>query len=461
MKRILLHSSLVILLLLSFASQAQVIYHFAGSGVNGPSTGCEQPAISSAFSFGDHAIFANAWDTYVWGGDLYVCEKNNHRARDVDNSFALDCYAGSNTSGYSGDGLHSGYATLISPHSMFWDTTIATGFIADSGARNIRMVNGPRYISTLAGFGAPLTGETTGTDTIGIDIEGITGNYHGDLYFTDLVHRSVRHRDPAGIITTIAGNGTAAYPADGGPATAASLRYPSDITIDASGNIYFTDSQRVRMINPSGTIATIAGCDISGYLGDGSPATDAHITPTAIAFDHYGCMLIASPSDHRVLRVSPSGTISTLAGNGTWTGVTPADGTPATAAQLQYPSGVTVNIVGDIFISDSHSQIVWLIRSSSVPPPPGTSAVTNVYATFQPVLSLYPNPNPGAFTLLLTTPAATTAHVIITDIAGQNVAEQDIATNHVIPLTLTAPPGLYFITAITPGTKQTISFSIQ
>ncbi len=167
------------------------------------------------------------------------------------------------------------------------------------------------------------------------------------------------------VITTIAGNGTAGYSGDGGAATAAELAYPEGLALDGSGNIYIADNlnNRIRKLTPSGIISTIAGNGTAGYSGDGGPATAAELyQPTGLVVDWSGNIYIADLYNNRVRMVTPSGTISTIAGNGTagYSG----DGGDATAAELNWPSCVAVDGSGNVYIGDENNSCVRMVTPS-------------------------------------------------------------------------------------------------
>src|SRR5581483_8617362 len=149
-----------------------------------------------------------------------------------------------------------------------------------------------------------------------------------------------------GIISTVAGNGTAGYFGDGGPATSASLSAPTGITVDPAGNLYIADyaNSRIRRVDASsGIISTVAGNGFSGFGGDGGPATGALLAkPEDIAVDANGSLYIADSGNFRIRKVdAASGIISTVAGNGTF-GFS-GDGGPATSASLSTPTGIRVD----------------------------------------------------------------------------------------------------------------------
>lgn len=181
----------------------------------------------------------------------------------------------------------------------------------------------------------------------------------GNLYIADQVNHRVRKVTPAGIITTVAGNGVADFSGDGGPATSASLYYPSGVLVKANGEIYITDrlNNRIRKIGTNGIISTVAGNGAATFSGDGGPATNGSLrAPFSIAFDALGNMYIADGGNRRVRKVNASGIISTVAGNGS-TGYA-GDGGLATDAVFSNPQDVAVDAAGDLYILDGGNNCI-------------------------------------------------------------------------------------------------------
>jgi sugar lactone lactonase YvrE len=194
------------------------------------------------------------------------------------------------------------------------------------------------------------------------DTQGIGTDASGNVYIADPSNHVVRKITPAGIISTFAGSNTAVVLGDGGPATAALIVAPSGIAVDAAGNVYIGDiSNRIRKVNTLGIISTIAGNGTAGSIGDNGPATAAEINqPEALAVDNKGNVYIGTVGDNKVRMVNSSGIISLVAGNGI-AGAT-GDGSPATSAKLNFPSGLAVDTFGNVYIADmANSKIreVW------------------------------------------------------------------------------------------------------
>src|SRR5438270_407016 len=155
-------------------------------------------------------------------------------------------------------------------------------------------------------------------------------------------------------VTTVAGDGEVGFRGDGGPAVSAALGRPRSLAFDGKGNLFLpdADNHRVRRVDASGMIATVAGTGPAAFGGDGGPATSAQLSfPRSIAFDRAGAMLVVDTHNHRVRKIDGPGTITTIAGDGV--AGFGGDGGPATAAHLNVPSGVAVGPRGDIFIAAS------------------------------------------------------------------------------------------------------------
>lgn len=275
--------------------------------------------------------------------------------------------AGNATVGYSGDGGPATSAQLYWPTGMAIDR-IGDVYIADEGNNRVRKVSADGIISTVAGNGTPGYAGDGGIAT-SASLHAPTGvalDNSGNIYIADSLNHCIRKVSTEGLISTIAGNGSIGLSGDGGLATSAQLNTPSGVALDNSGNVYVADqnNNRIRKINTSGIISTVAGIS-SGYAGDGYDATFALINgPYGIALDSSGNLYIADENNNRIRRVNTSGIISTIAGDGTpgFSG----DGFASTSAQLYLPTGVAVDAPGNVYISDSINSRIRKIDASGI-----------------------------------------------------------------------------------------------
>lgn len=276
--------------------------------------------------------------------------------------------AGSGTAGYSGDGGNADAAKCTSPTAVVVDT-FGNLYISDAGNNVIRKVSKSGGITTVVGNG---TGGYTGDGgqaTLATlnNPTGIAIDNTGNLYISDAGNNVIRMVNTAGIITTIAGNGTIGHTGDGGQATSASLNTPGQIAIDSLGNLYIADisNNAIRKVTSNGIINTIAGNDSAGYTGDGGLATSASLnSPLGVAVDAQGNIYIADYGNHVVRKINPQGIITTIAGNGTLS--YGGDGGGATLAGLSSPTSVTLDAAGNIFIADIWNNVVRRVNPNGI-----------------------------------------------------------------------------------------------
>jgi hypothetical protein len=283
----------------------------------------------------------------------------------------ISTVAGNGIGGDSGDGGAATAAQLWDPRGVAVD---AAGklYIADSGRHRIRKVTPDGIITTVAGNGIEgYSGDGGAATAASLRWPyGVAVDATGNLYIADADNHRIRKVTQDGIITTVAGNGIGGYSGDGGAATAASLYYPRDVAVDAAGNLYIADSDnhRIRKVTSAGIITTVAGKGTGGYSGDGGAATSASLLwPHGVAVDATGNLYIADKNNNRIRKVTPSGIISTVAGNGAY-GYS-GDGGPATAASLQWPHGVAVDAAGNLYIADTSNHRIRKVRLSCLPEP--------------------------------------------------------------------------------------------
>ena len=222
-------------------------------------------------------------------------------------------------------------------------------------------------ITTIAGNGSGVfSGDGVQATATAINVpSSVCIDASGNLYIADYGNNRVRKVDPTGIIATVAGTGAAGFGGDGFAATSATLHSPIGVCVDASGNLYIADNlnNRIRKVNTSGIITTYAGNGSPGSGGDGSPATLASLSsPARICIDGAGNLYIPDFANNRVRKVNTSGIITNFAGNGT--AGSGGDGTPATAAQLHSPSAVAVDASGNVFITEFAGNKVRMVNTA-------------------------------------------------------------------------------------------------
>ena len=242
-------------------------------------------------------------------GNLYIADADNNRIRKVNTVGIINTIAGNGTAGYSGDGGQATAAEIYA-NALAFD---ATGNLYIAAGANIRKVNTLGIIATIAGNGTVgYNGDGGQATAAEISAYRIVMDGAGNLYISDWNNR-IRKVNTAGIITTIAGNGTNGYSGDGGQATAAELWTPEGINIDAIGNLYIADwgNNKIRKINTLGIISTLAGNETSCYSGDGGQATAAELRlPSDVAIDALGNIYIADASNNLIRKVNTSGIIT-------------------------------------------------------------------------------------------------------------------------------------------------------
>jgi sugar lactone lactonase YvrE len=300
-------------------------------------------------------------------GDVYASDQDNNLVVKISPSGILTVVAGNGIAGFSGDGGSATGASLYSPWGVAVDAT-GSLYIADQGNGRIRKVSPSGIISTVAGNGAyGFAGD--GGPAATASLAGATGvavDAAGNLYIADVRNNRIRKVNPAGVISTVAGNGAEAFSGDGGPGTSAALYCPMGVAVDAAGNLYIPDmgNGRIRKVNPSGIISTVAGNGTPGFSGDGGPATSAALSATGVAVDAAGDLYIADAWNGRIRKVSPLGIISTVAGNGAdgFSG----DGGPATSASLYWPEGVAVDTAGNLYIADYRNSRIRKVNPSGI-----------------------------------------------------------------------------------------------
>ena len=292
-------------------------------------------------------------------GNIYVAEAN--RVRKVSADGTISTYVGTGVYGFSGDG---GLATAADLQGVEGLAIDKLGNLYISTEFRIRRVSPSGIITTIAGSssqGSGGDGQLAVNATLSLP-SGLTVDSGGSLYIADANIQRVRKITPDGRINTVAGNGSSGTPADGAVATASPLSSPSGVAVDTSGSLYIGGGASVYKVDPSGIITTIAGNGQFGYGGDGQSARSAMLyAVTGIAVDSAGTVWVADSGNHRIRKIS-GGIITTVAGNGI--AGYGGDGGAATVSQLAYPKGVALGQSSNLYIADQDNQRVRMVTPS-------------------------------------------------------------------------------------------------
>jgi sugar lactone lactonase YvrE len=313
--------------------------------------------------------------------NVYVADRQNHRIRIVTPGGVVTTLAGSGTATFA-DGTGSG-ASFAFPEGVGADAA-GNVYVADYGNQRIRIVTPGGVVTTLAGSGTATFADGTGTGASFNFPAGVAVDAAGNAYVDDQSNNRIRIVTPAGVVTTLAGSGASAF-ADG-TGTTASFAFPAGVALDPAGSVYVADfsNNRIRVVTPAGVVTTLAGSGASAFA-DGTGTTASFSQPAGVAVDANGKVYVADFNNNRIRMVTPAGVVTTLAGSGAF-GF--ADGTGA-AAVFNNPGAIAVDLAGNLYVCDksnhrirkltpNHGQlaIIW-----NAPTDTGTSPITGYTAT--------------------------------------------------------------------------------
>jgi sugar lactone lactonase YvrE len=353
---------------------SQIITTIAGNGhaCANPTTPCgdDGPATSAQLNFPEGVALDAA-------GNLYIADTKDHRIRMIAaGTSTIKAYAGKggaclDSTQKCGDGGDAKSALLRLPQAIAVDASSSV-YIADTGDHRIRLVTASTdVISTVAGSGTQgFSGDGGSATTAALDLPAyVSLDSSGNIYVSDTGNQRVRQVDSSGNIQTIAGGGLG----DDAVATHATLAAPYTVFEDASGNVYFADqaNNRIRMLSKTGAVSTVAGTGSAGFSGDNGPATSATLNgPSSVVLDQAGDMFIADTNNLRIRKVDAlTKKIITFAGNGSSCNPTNSgcgDTGPATSANLSFPTHAALDSAGNLYIADYLSHKIRKVDTTGI-----------------------------------------------------------------------------------------------
>ena len=261
-------------------------------------------------------------------------------------------------------GLVNGGGAVARFGSLHGVASDASGnwYVVDTPNHMIRKITPAGVVSQLAGNGKPGAADGTGAAASFNYPQGIVADALGNLFVADTFNSSIRKITPAGVVSTLVGNGSSSGHVDG-PASIARFFEPEGIAIDASGNLYVADTgnHTVRKITAAGVVSTLAGSAGKYGSDDGTGAAARFLKPPGITVDPAGNVYVSQPAYGTIRKITPAGVVTTWAGRVLENGA--VDG-PGDAARFSNPQGLAADSAGDVFVADTANNTIRKITPS-------------------------------------------------------------------------------------------------
>ena len=407
-----------------------VISTFAGSG-QGTSDGLRLVAEFSG-------IYGMCTDPF---GNIYVVDRTNFRIRKITPEGITSTLAG-HENGYA-DGTGP-YAKFSYPNGICSDAA-GNIYVTDAGNYKIRKITPQGVVTTLAGSTVGFADGPGNTAKFNTDLDGICADKNGNLYVADNYNHKIRKIFPDGTVSTLAGS---TFGFEDGPANTAKIWQPKGICIDKKGNLYVSDrfNNRIRKVTPGGIVSTFAG-STEGYT-DGPGASSQFSYPEQIGIDSNDNLYVTDYSlgNYIIRKISPSGTVSTLAGS-----TEGYEDGPALSAKFSNPRGICVDAKGNVYVADLVNSVIRKITQ-------GTLSVDE----FQHSKSNWKAfPNPASDKLNIELEGSNDAEVIVTDVLGRKVFSSKIVGSSITIDTHSFAAGIYFVTLKDKEDKSTKKIIIE
>lgn len=296
-------------------------------------------------------------------GNLYVCDTSADTIQKISSSGSVSTLAG--VSGQTGTADGSGTAALFNDPTGIFSTSDGTLSVTDNANATIRRITSAGVVSTFAGSTANRgNNDATGTAATFSSPMGIAQDVSGNLYVADATNNTIRKISSTGVVTTIAGSAGVAGTTDG-PGNTARFNHPTGLTVDGAGNIYVSDSTNntIRKITPAGSVTTLAG--LAGVTGaaDGTGNGALFNNPGGLAADASGNIYVADTGNSAVRRITPAGVVRLLAGLPGVAGL--KDGT-GSDAWLNQPKDLVIDSSGSVYVADTGNATIRKITVAGV-----------------------------------------------------------------------------------------------
>ena len=293
-------------------------------------------------------------------GNLFVADKGNNKIRKITPAGVVTTLAGSGNQG-SADGSGAA-ASFNSPEGVAVDSG-GNIFVADTYNNTIRKITAAGIVSTLAGSAYGSSGSVDGTGSAASfsNPSGVAVDTSGNIFVADTYNYKIRKITPAGVVSTLAGSGSQG--SVNGTGTAASFGYFLGVAVDASGNVFVADTanNKIRKITPAGVVTTLAGSGSQGSA-DGTGTAASFSYPSGVSVDTGGNVFVADTDNRKIRKITPAGVVTTIAGSSRWGA---ADGSGA-AASFQAPMGVAVDASGNVFVADANNHNIRKITPAGM-----------------------------------------------------------------------------------------------
>ena len=289
-------------------------------------------------------------------GDIYVADYGNNLIRKIAPGGIVTTFAGSGNAGYI-DGTGT-LASFTQPTGLTIDPS-GNLFVADAGDNLIREITPAGVVTTIAGSDSTGSVNAVGPASSFFDPLGVAVDAHDNIYVADAGNNLIRLIGQGGQVSTFAGI------LNTGTSTVLSpFNNPSGVALDGAGNVFVANylNSTIMKITPSGVVSTYAGVDTLKGSANGPAASATFYYPNSVAADAAGNVYVSDGVNNLIRKITPDGTVSTLAGSG----LPGAVDSTGTKASFNYPAGLTVDAAGNVYVADSNNNLIRKITPVGV-----------------------------------------------------------------------------------------------